>query len=65
MKTQFKNLQLANDFKNLLEYDCLTITTDYDDELGFIIDVNDSSYFYTNEEERDFDSKLLFEETGF
>lgn len=65
MKPQFKNLQLRNDFENLLEYDWLTITTDYDTYLGYIIDVNDSSYFYTNKEDRDFDDNLLFEETGF
>lgn len=56
------NKQLQNDLEKLLSYDeyCYTdITTDYDKDLGFILDVKDNSYFYVNESERNFDDSLL------
>ena len=56
------NQQLQNDLEKLLSYDsyCYTdITTDYDKDLGYILDVKDNSYFYVNKSERDFDDSLL------
>jgi len=56
------NKQLQNDLEKLLSYDeyCYTdITTDYDKDLGFILDIKDNSYFYENETDRDFDDSLL------
>lgn len=58
------NKQLQNDLEKLLSYDsyCYSdITTDYDKDLGFILDVKDNSYFYANEIERDFDDSLLMD----
>lgn len=51
MAPQFKNKQLQSDLGKLLEYDtyCYTdIITDYEKDLGFILDIKDSSYFYEN-----------------
>ena len=59
---QFKNKQLQFDLERLLSYDCYSyveITTDYDKELGFILDIKDNSYFYESEFDRDLD-ELLF-----
>ena len=58
-----KNLQLQQDLEKLLSYDyyCYSdITTDYDEELGYILDIKDNSYFYANEEDRNNDdSKFM------
>ncbi len=59
-----KNLQLQQDLEKLLSYDsyCYSdITTDYDEEIGYILDIKDESYFYTNEEDRDFDDSKFME----
>jgi len=56
------NLQLKNDIEKLLSYDmyCYSdITTDYCPELGFILDVKDNSYFYTNKQDRDNDDSEI------
>jgi hypothetical protein len=66
MVRKFKNSNLNFDIEKILSYESLVITTDYNCELGFIIDINDNdSYFYSNIEERDYDSQLLFELSGF
>lgn len=71
MKTpQFKNSNLQRDLKKLLEYDeyCYSdITTDFTDDLGFILDIKDNSYFYENEVDRNFDDRLIMKllETKF
>jgi len=60
----FRNNQLQNDLSILLGCDdwCYTdITTDYVSDLGFILDIKDSSYFYAKEEDRDFDNKLIMD----
>ncbi|MBC7845534.1 MAG: hypothetical protein H7Y10_03480 [Flavobacterium sp.] len=58
-----KNLQLQQDIEKLLSYDdyCYSdITTDYDENLGFILDIKDNSYFYENEADRNLDdSKIM------
>ena len=62
MKPQFKNQQLQNELEKLLGYDnylYTDITTDYDKQLGYILDIKDSSYFYNNEQDRDFDDFLF------
>ncbi len=63
MKTpQFKNSQLQKDLKKLLKYDdyCYTdITTDYEEKLGFILDIKGNSYFYESELNRDLDDLLI------
>jgi len=62
MTPQFKNNQLQNDLEKLLDYDdylYTDITTDYDSELGYILDIKDNSYFYENEADRDFDDNLI------
>jgi len=54
-----KNLQLQQDLEKLLSYDsyCYSdITTDYEEELGYILDIKDNSYFYANEEDRNNDN---------
>lgn len=59
-----KNQQLQFDLEKLLSYDeyCYTdVTTDFDENLGYILDIKDNSYFYENEEGRDFDDKLFME----
>jgi hypothetical protein len=58
----FKNNQLQFDLKKILNYEdwCYTdITTDFVEGSGFVLDIKDNSYFYTNEEDRDFDDKLI------
>ena len=57
-----KNLQLQNDLEKLLEYDEYSytdITTDYSEELGYILDIKDNSYFYANKADRDYDEDLI------
>ena len=58
-----ENLQLQQDIEKLLSYDdyCYSdITTDYDENLGFILDIKDNSYFYENEADRNLDdSKIM------
>ena len=64
MKPQFKNNQLNFDFERLERnnpYSYTDITTDYDSDLGFILDILDDSYFYAKEEDRDFDDKLVMD----
>ena len=64
MKPQFKNQQLQFDLERLLSYDEYSytdITTDYDNLLGYILDIKDASYFYNNEADRDFDEDLFME----
>lgn len=70
MTTIFKNRQLRNDLEKSISYDyyCYTdITTDYDSELGYILDIKDNSYFYANEADRDYDDKAIYKalETKF
>jgi len=59
---KFKNTQLRNDLEKLSGYDdyCYTdITTDFVEGSGFVLDIKDSSYFYENIEDRDFDDRLI------
>ncbi len=59
---RFKNNQLQRDFENLLCYDewCYTdITEDYIEGSGFVLDIKDNSYFYEEEEDRNFDDILI------
>ena len=58
-----KNKQLQFDLEKLLSYDeyCYSdITTDYDEKLGYILDIKDNSYFYNNEEDRDSDDRNIY-----
>ena len=60
MKPTFKNKELARDLDNIIEYDDLKSTESYDDEIDhYIIDVNDASYFYENESDRNSDFEAL------
>jgi hypothetical protein len=59
-----KNQQLQFDLEKLLSYDGYSytdITTDYTEELGYILDIKDNSYFYDNEEDRNFDDNKFME----
>ena len=59
-----KNLQLQNDLEKLLGYDEYSysdITTTYITELGYILDIKDNSYFYTNKADRDYDEDIICE----
>ena len=59
-----KNQQLQFDLERLLSYDeyCYSdITTDYVEGEGYVLDIKDNSYFYDNEEDRDFDDKKFME----
>lgn len=62
--SEIKNNQLKNDVEKLLDYDYFSytdITTDYDINLGYILDISDNSYFYENESDRDNDDKVIME----
>lgn len=58
-----KNKNLEFDLERLLSYDEYSytdISTDYDEDLGYILDIKDSSYFYINCKDRDEDdSKFM------
>jgi hypothetical protein len=62
-KIVFKKQQLTFDLEKILDYDDLNITSNYDEKLGYSIEVNDSSYFYDYEPDRDFDMQLLINVT--
>lgn len=61
----FNNTQLHFDFEKIQRYnidDVRYISKDYDEEMEpypYIIDILDDSYYYTDEDERDEDYKIL------
>jgi len=58
----FKNSNLRADIEKLLSYDeysCTDFTTDYDIDLGYILDIKDNSYFYSSEQDRDKDYREI------
>lgn len=62
MIPQFKNNQLQSDLNKLLDDDsyCYSdITSDYDIDLGYILDIKDNAYFYSNESDRNFDDNII------
>lgn len=62
-QNRIKNSQLKADIEKLLDYDyyCYSdITTDYDKNLGYILDIKDNSYFYSTVEDRDSDDKEIY-----
>lgn len=59
---EFKSTQLRLDLEKILNWDNWSysdITTDYVEGAGFVLDIKDSSYFYSCEEGRDFDGALI------
>lgn len=61
-QNRIKNSQLKTDIEKLLDYDsyCYSdITTDYDENLGYILDIKDNSYFYSSEQDRDNDDVVI------
>lgn len=64
---RFDSTQLNIDFEKLKSYDNLTIYKSYVEELDYpyTIEVNDSSYFYANEEDRNSDYEILYSELIF
>ena len=60
--SEFKNTQLQFDLEKILNWNNWSysdITTDQVDGSGFVLDIKDSSYFYSCEEDRDFDDALI------
>lgn len=61
-KIKFKNRQLQLDLEKILSWDnwCYSdITTDYVEGSGFVLDIKNSSYFYSCEKDRDFDDSAI------
>lgn len=59
---KFKNTQLQFDLEKILSWDNWSysdITTDYIEGSGFVLDIKDSSYFYSCEKDRDFDDSAI------
>lgn len=62
----FKNLNLRFDVEKIESFDVpITVEKSFDDNeetpYPFTLEIEDSSYFYTNESDRDFDFDLLKE----
>lgn len=63
MKKKFKHTQLNFDYNKLMEHGEYEIKKDVilpsaGNDIHFLLDINDSSYIYANEQERDSDFKL-------
>lgn len=59
---EFKNTQLQLDLEKILNWDNWSysdVTTDYVEGVGFVLDIKDSSWFYSCEQDRDFDDALI------
>lgn len=58
---KFNNGNLARDFEKIMTYSILGIDKNQDDnlDLPYIVDVNDTGYFYGNKLERNQDFALL------
>ena len=60
-KFSFNNGDLESDFEKIMTYSILGIAKNQDDnlDLPYIVDVNDTGYFYGNKLERNQDFALL------
>ncbi len=61
---KFNNGDLSTDFQKIISFDVpITVSKEYDSNLDypFAIDVEDTSYFYAEEEERNEDFEKLKE----